>query len=139
MSKSTLPYTWTPFERLSNMMEDMFPATANVLGAWAPLVDIKETDKEFVFMAEIPGMNRENFEVELVGDTLVLRGKREEAKEDKGEGWIRKERHYGTFTRSFRLDAPVNPDKIDAQYRDGILQITVPKAAAQKTARITVK
>lgn len=139
MSKSTLPHTWTPFERLSTMMEDMFPAASNVLGSWAPLVDIKETEKEFVFLAEIPGMNRENFEVELVGDTLVIRGKREEAKEDKAEGWIRRERHVGTFMRSFRLDTPVKQDMIEAQYRDGILQITVPKAEAVKTARIAIK
>jgi HSP20 family protein len=139
MSKSTLPQTWTPFERLGSMMEDMFPTATNMLGNWAPLVDIKENDKELIFLAEIPGMNRENFEVELVGDTLVIRGKREEAKEEKGEGWIRKERHAGTFMRSFRLDTPVMPDKIDAQYRDGILQITIPKAEPVKTAKIAIK
>ena len=140
MSKSTYPlHTWTPFERLNTMMEDMFPAGGNLLGNWTPAVDIKENEKEFTFLAEIPGMNREDFEVELVGDTLVLRGKREEAKEEKVEGWIRKERHFGSFMRSFRLDAPVKADQIDAQYRDGMLRITVPKAEPVKTARIAIK
>lgn len=140
MSKSLAPINnLSPFERLSTMMEDMFPTSTLLTGHWVPAVDIKETDKEFMFMAELPGMNRENLDVDLVGDTLVIRGKREDVKEEKGEGYLRKERHAGTFYRSFRLDAPVKENEIDAEYRDGILKVIVPKAEPVKTARINVK
>jgi HSP20 family protein len=133
----TAPFT--PFERLSTLMEDMFPASALVKSVWNPAVDIKETDIEYAFTAELPGMNREDLEVEFVGDTLVIRGKREETKEEKGEGFIRKERHSGSFYRSFRIDTPIKQDAIRAEYKDGLLTVAVPKAEPVKTQRISVK
>jgi HSP20 family protein len=130
--------TLTPFERLNTLMEDMLPNVPYFRGVWNPLVDIKETDKEFVFLAELPGMNREDLEVELAGDLLIIRGKREEVKEERN-GYIRKERYFGTFHRSFRLDAPVIEKDLNAVYKDGVLTVRVPKAEPVKTQRVAIQ
>ena len=132
----TAPFT--PFERLSTLMEDMFPASTMLKTVWNPAVDIKETDTQYTFQAELPGLNREDLDVEFVGDTLVIRGTREETKEEKGEGFIRRERQSGSFYRSFRIDTPINQDEINAEYKDGLLTVTVPKAEPVKTQRISV-
>jgi HSP20 family protein len=131
--------TLSAFERLSAFMEDMLPTVPYGRTAWNPLVDIKETDKDFLFVVDAPGMNRENLEVELAGDVLVIRGKREEEANEEKDGFIRKERHIGRFYRSFRLDAPVKEKNIFAEYKDGILTVTVPKAEPIKTQRVSVK
>lgn len=131
--------TLSPFDRLHGMMEELFPSVTFLRGAWNPAVDIKETDTEYIFIAELPGMNREDFEVELSGDMLSIRGKRDEVKEESKEGYLRKERHYGSFYRSFRIDTPVEADKINAEYNKGVLQIVVPKGETTKAQRIRVK
>lgn len=139
MQTPQLPTILTPFERLSNFMEDMLPTSTLFRGAWNPVVDIKENEKEYVILAELPGMNREDLDVHVTGDVLVIQGKREEAKEDKREGFIRKERNFGTFYRSFRLESMVKPDHILAEYKDGVLKLVVPKAVQAEPKRITVK
>lgn len=127
----------TPLERLGSLMEDMLPSVPYLRGSWNPAVDIKETDEDFQFIVEAPGVNRENMEVELSGDVLVIRGKREEVKEEK-DGFIRRERFQGAFYRSFRLDAPVKEHEIHASYADGILTVRVPKAEPVKTQRVRI-
>jgi HSP20 family protein len=130
----------TPFERLNQMMEELFP-TNQLLPPrpWMPPVDIKESDKELLFEAEIPAILRENIEIELLGDTLVLRGKRTEEKKEETEGYIRRERNYGAFQRSFRLDVPIKPEKVEAEYKDGLLLIHVPKAETIKPQRVEIR
>lgn len=141
MNTSITPTTTTlsPFERLHSMMEDIFPTTSLLRGTWNPAVDIKETDKAYTFMVELPGMNSEDLDVEISGETLVIRGKREENKEESQEGYLRKERYFGTFYRSFRIDGPVQADKVEAKYNKGILEIVVPKTAQSTAQRIKVK
>lgn len=141
MSTTLLPTTpVSPFERLNQMMEDLFPATPHLTPrTWFPPVDIKETDKELTFLAEIPGMIRENIEVEMVGDTLILKGKKEEEKVEEKEGWVRKERSHGSFQRSFRIDVPVKPEDVTAEYRDGLLKVVLPKLEVAKPQKISIK
>lgn len=129
--------TLAPLERLSTLFEDVFPNTNLLRGMWNPLVDIKETDKELVFLVELPGMNREDLEVEVVGEMLTIRGKREEVKEEK-DGYIRRERYQGSFCRSFRLDKPILENEISATYKDGVLTVRAPKAQPVKTQKVTV-
>lgn len=120
-------------------MEDLLPVTTPFRGAWNPAVDIKENDKEYQILAEIPGMNREDLDVHLTGDTLVIKGKREESKVDKAEGYVRRERSFGTFYRSFRLEEMVKVDQIKAEYKDGLLRVTVPKVQQPAPQRIAVQ
>jgi len=131
--------TLTPIERLSSFMEDMFPVTTPFRGTWNPAVDIKENEREYVIQAELPGMNREDLDVHLTGDMLVIEGKRQEAKEEKAEGYVRRERSFGSFYRSFRLDHKVEPNLIEAEYKDGILTVRVPKLQQPPPQRINVK
>ncbi|HVT14018.1 MAG TPA: Hsp20/alpha crystallin family protein [Fimbriimonadaceae bacterium] len=141
MSTTLLPTTTVgPFERLNQMMEELFPSTPLLVPRTLfPPVDIKETDKELTFVAEIPGMLRENIEVEMVGDTLILKGKKEEERTEEKEGWVRKERSHGSFQRSFRLDVPVKAEEITAEYKEGLLKVVLPKLEVVKPQKITVR
>lgn len=131
--------TLSPFERLNFLLEDMWPTATFVRGAWNPVVDILEDENSYRFEVELPGMNREDFEVRMAGDTLTIQGHRNETKEIKGEGYIRRERSFGNFYRSFRLESPVKEKDITAEYTNGILHVKVPKTAAVKATRIAIK
>ncbi|MCO5297402.1 MAG: Hsp20/alpha crystallin family protein [Fimbriimonadaceae bacterium] len=126
---------YTPFARLRDidrfgkMMDEMFGgASDEVRGTWMPAVDIKETAEALKFVAELPGMDEEKIEVELVGDVLTIRGEREFAKEENREDYVRIERSYGSFQRSFTIDIPVDREKVEASYEHGVLTVLVPKA-----------
>lgn len=126
-------------DRLSRMVDEFFGAETEVHSGWMPSVDVKETDQALTFFVEVPGMRQEDIEVELVGDVLTIRGKREFAEEEQRDNFVRIERNYGSFQRSFTIGVPVKADEIDASYRDGVLTITVPKADEVKPRRIEVK
>ncbi|MDD3629214.1 MAG: Hsp20/alpha crystallin family protein [Actinomycetota bacterium] len=105
---------------------------------WAPDVDIKETDKEIQIKADLPGMKLEDIEVSVDDDQLIIQGERKEEKEEKEKGYIRVERNYGSFYRAFNIGVPVKADQIKATYKDGVLEITVPKAEAKKPKKIAI-
>lgn len=105
---------------------------------WAPEVDIKETDKEVVLKADLPGMKMEDIDVSVDEDQLVIKGERKEEKEEKEKGYIRVERSYGSFYRSFNIGVPVKSDQIKATYKDGVLEINLPKAEAKKPKKIAI-
>lgn len=127
------------FDRLSRLMDEFFGDETEVRSGWMPSVDVKETDQALTFYVEVPGMRQEDIEVELVGDVLTIRGKREFAEEEQRDNFVRVERSYGSFQRSFTIGVPVKADEIDASYRDGVLTVTVPKADEVKPRRIAVK
>ncbi len=135
---------WAPerlraFDRFNKMMEDMFSMGEEYRGIWTPVVDVRETNTEYIFMAELPGISQKDIEVELNGDVLTIHGSREFAKDEKKEEYVRVERAFGTFSRSFTLDVPVKADKIVASYKDGILIVHVPKAEGVLPKKITIK
>lgn len=109
------------------------------VAAWAPRADILEKDDAFLVKLEVPGMNPDDVQVSLQGDTLSIRGERKHAAEEKGEHYLRVERAYGAFQRSFTLGVPVEADKVSAEYVDGVLNVTLPKAEALKPKQIPVK
>lgn len=112
------------------------PAFAGRL--WSPSVDVAEGKNEIVLRAALPGMKQEDIDVELHGDTLTLRGERKfENEERKGE-FVRVERSYGRFQRSFTLGVPVNTEAVRAIYRDGVLEVVLPKAEAYKPRQVQV-
>lgn len=95
---------------------------------WAPSVDMYETDKELVIKAELPGMSSKDVDITLTDDTLTIKGEKKEAEEVKSENYYRKETRYGAFHRSIQLPVPVKKEDIKATFKDGILEIRLPKA-----------
>jgi HSP20 family protein len=106
---------------------------------WLPAFDIVENEKEYVVSAELPGMEVKDIEVTLSDGILTVKGEKKQAHEDKGEDYHRIERHYGSFHRSFRLPGKLKMDGVDANYKDGILRLTLPKTEESETKKIEVK
>jgi len=107
-------------------------------GAWKPAVDIYETEDAVVITAELPGVNKEDVSIEVKGNILMLSGERCDVNTIDEENYYRKERCFGTFHRAFTLRDPVDPNKIKAKFKDGILKIEIPKPAQEKPKKITV-
>src|ERR687889_1639067 len=108
-------------------------------GAWAPSVDIFENKDEIVLEAELPGMNREDFELTIENNVLTLRGERRFEKKDEADNYHRVERAYGAFTRSFTLPQTVSPENATAEYKNGVLRVALRKREEVKARRIEVK
>jgi HSP20 family protein len=107
--------------------------------AWRPLTDIHETKDAYVFKVDLPGFKKEDINVEFTGDTLIMRGERkQEEEETKNENCHRLERSYGVFERSFTIPKNVDPKKIEAELKDGILQLSIPKVEEAKTKAIPI-
>jgi HSP20 family protein len=106
---------------------------------WAPDVDIKETDHDVQLKADLPGMKKEDIDISLDDDQLIIKGERKYEKEEKDKDFVRIERSYGSFYRSFNIGVPVKADKIKASYKDGVLDIVIPKAEVKKPKKIEVK
>lgn len=104
-----------------------------------PSVDVEETDDQFVFTAELPGMDRNDIRVSLHDGVLKIEGEKKRASEKKEQSFYRSERIYGRFSRSFQLGSKVDAEKVDASYKDGVLTLTVAKAEAAKPKQIEVK
>jgi len=108
-------------------------------GVWAPSVDVSETAKEVIVKAELPGMDPKDVDVTVDRDILTLRGERKKEEEEKGEDFHRVERRYGAFSRSIRLPAEVDANKVRATYKDGVLNINLPKTKEASVKKIEVK
>ena len=107
-------------------------------GAWNPNVDIYENKDQIVLEAELPGMNREDFDLTIENSVITLRGERHFEKKHETDNYHRVERSYGSFTRSFTLPQTVSGDGVKAEYRDGVLRVTLPKREETKARRIEV-
>ncbi|KTD58909.1 heat shock protein, Hsp20 family [Legionella sainthelensi] len=109
--------------------------------SWAPPVDIKEEKDRFLVLADIPGVNREDIQISLEHNVLTLRGERHFEKTEKKEGYTRIERSQGQFYRRFSLPQTADDAKISAKYKQGVLEISIPKkqTAVQKKIDITVE
>jgi HSP20 family protein len=106
---------------------------------WAPSVDVSESAKKVVVQAEVPGMDAKDIDIAITGDILTIRGERKQEKEEKEENFHRIERSYGSFSRSIRLPAEVEKDKVDAAYKDGVLKITMKKTKKTTQKKIEIK
>jgi HSP20 family protein len=115
------------------------PVRGDLAPMFAPAVDIEETADEFVFKADLPGVSQKDVKVNLLGDTLTIRGERKQESEPKNGGTHRAERIYGAFERTFKLGTPVRNDNVRAQYKDGVLEIHVPKAEEAKVREVEVQ
>ena len=140
---ATFPSDIFNMQREMNRMFDSFfrgadePSLLN--GNWTPAVDVAEEDNEYVVKVELPGINKDDVKITLESNILTIRGEKKAGKEIKEKNSHRMERSYGSFQRSFTLPTTVKNDKIDAEYRDGILTVTLPKAEEAKPKQIEVK
>ena len=107
-------------------------------GSWMPAVDVYENDQTFTLKAELPGFSKEDVRVEIKDNVLTLKGERKRETEVKEEQYHRVERAYGTFQRSFMLPVSVDTEKADATFKDGVLELKLPKAEEAKPKAIKV-
>lgn len=140
---------WEPFEglsRLHNRINDLFDGHVGqaralpsaTAGAWVPLVDILESKDAYLIRAELPGMKKEDFSLEVHDGSLTVSGERKPEGLSDGVEYHRSERMHGRFSRSFYLPQTVNQERIKATYRDGILEIHVPKVEEAKPRQIAI-
>ncbi len=108
-------------------------------GQWWPSVDVAEDKDKLTVTAEVPGLEAEDIDISLTGETLTIKGEKKRESEAKEENYHRVERSYGSFVRSFRLPAEVDPDKVKASYKKGVLTLTLPKAAEAKSKKIHIE
>jgi HSP20 family protein len=116
-------------------MDDEEGLTASM---WSPAVDIFETHDSIVMKAELPGVSRENIDIHVEDNTLTLKGERRFEREVKEENYLRIERSYGAFQRAFNLPTGVQQDKIRAVFKDGVLEVTMPKAEETKPKQVKI-
>ena len=142
---------WRPFRELEEMERrfdeifgrSMLPSIWRRLPAeqmaWAPNIDVFEKDDKFVVKAEVPGMKEDDIHLSVEGDVLTIRGEKKTESEVKEEDYYRCERSYGSFFRSVALPSTVDASKIDADYEDGVLEVTLSKKPEVKPKKVAVK
>lgn len=143
---------WEPFRELAglrNRMDRLFDESfggllerrEGIRPEWMPTIDVFEEDSEIELRAELPGMTEKDVSITIENGNLVLKGeKMQEHKEEKENGHYRQvESYYGSFYRSFPMPAGVDPKKIDAKMKDGVLHVALPKSEVAKPKPIKIK
>jgi len=143
---------WSPFKeveelekRLSQLLGRSAPAgngdknEAITVAQWSPVVDISEDEKEYAIKAELPDVKKEDIKLNVHDDVLTITGERKYEKEEKGKKYHRVERAYGSFMRSFTLPEDADGTKVTAEYKDGMLNVRLPKSEKAKPKSIEVK
>jgi HSP20 family protein len=111
---------------------------ASAMTAWAPSVDIYETENELVLKADLPDLNEKDLDVRVENNMLTIRGERKFEQKVKEENYLRIERTYGSFSRSFSLPNTVSPEAIKAEYKNGVLTVEMPKRAESKPKQVKI-
>jgi HSP20 family protein len=106
---------------------------------WVPAFDVSENDKDYGVTAELPGLDIKDVDITISEGILTVNGEKKHEKEENTEGYHRIERRYGSFARSFRIPGKIETDKVDANYKDGLLKILIPKAEGTETKKIEIK
>jgi len=141
---------WNPFRELEDMQgrlnrlfgEPSFARTGEngmSFSGWSPAVDVQETDKEYLIKADLPDVKKEDVKVELLDGTLTIEGERQQEKEEKGKTFHKIEREYGKFLRRFAMPSEVDASKVQADFKNGVLKVHLPKSATAKPKAIDVK
>ena len=141
---------WTPLRdmamlhnRFNRFFDDDFYALGRendelAMTSWHPVVDIYDNDNNIVIKAELPGMDKKDIVIDLKDRVLTLKGERSFENEVKEENYYKRERTFGKFNRAFTLPVGLNPDKIKADFKDGVLKIDIPKPEEEKPKQITI-
>ncbi len=134
---------WREMERLRREMDRLFATMPTILRGSAapayPAMNVWTNDEGAIVTAELPGVSPEDIDISVMGDTLTLKGNRQPDELQEGETYHRRERGYGSFTRTFRLPFQVEPDQVEAVFEKGVLRISLPRAEADKPKKIAVK
>jgi HSP20 family protein len=138
---------WDPFRNL-NAFQDQFNRIVestlkanqdnSALTTWAPAVDIYETENELVLKADLPDVNEKDIDVRVENNMLTIRGERKFEESVKEDNYLRIERAYGSFSRSFSLPNTVSTEAIKANYKDGVLSVELPKRAESKPKQVKI-
>jgi HSP20 family protein len=140
---------WTPWRemttvqgRINRFFDESFnrawPENHMEMANWNPVVDIYDQDDRIVMLAELPGVDKKNISVDLKDNVLTLKGERSYDNTVKEDRYYRQERLFGKFQRAFNLPAGLDPDKVKADYQDGVLKIEIPKPEKEQPKQITV-
>ena len=141
---------WEPLRELSSLQSEMNRLFNTVFDApggngggtparrWMPAMDLLETDDEFVLRADLPGMTEDDVSIELEDNVLTVSGERKAEHEEKGEGFYRVERAFGSFSRSLTLPQGVDPEAVNAGFEKGVLEVRVPKPEQRKPRKIAI-
>lgn len=138
---------WDPFRNLSGLQEQvnrLFESSfrgqpdESALTTWAPSVDIYETENELVLKADLPEVAEKDIDVHVENNMLTVRGERKFEQKVKEENYLRVERAYGSFSRSFSLPNTVDTEAIKAEYKNGVLTVTMPKRAESKPKQVRI-
>lgn len=108
-------------------------------GTWLPNTDIHDASDKLVVKSDLPGLSKDDIEVEVKGNTLFIRGEKKLEEESKDHGYLRSERYFGQFERVLPLSEDIDANKVDAQYKDGVLTVTVAKREESKPKQVKVK
>lgn len=141
---------WSPARELNRMHDDLNRLFSGFLsgdaletsfarGAWEPVVDISETPESYLVSAELPGLTKDDVNINYEDGILSIRGEKKQEKEEKRKNYHRVERSFGAFERSFRVPSRVLVDKIEAKFKDGVLHLLLPKAEEARPKEIPIK
>ncbi len=139
---------WNPVREIASMQDELNRVFQDAFGrrfapegevVWQPPIDIEEQEDRYTAHVELPGMKLEDIKITLEDNRLVIRGEKTRTEEKKNATYHRLERVYGTFERSFTLTHALKSDKIEATYRDGVLEVVVPKADEAKAREIPIR
>jgi HSP20 family protein len=148
MVRGLIPWRTEPSQMMDSLHREVdslfdrfFTGSGNGGDRWmhVPPVNVAETDERYEVTAELPGMSPDDFTVEIKDNALWISGEKKEEMEDKGKTFHRMERRYGSFRQTVPLTHQVDDDKVQADYKDGVLTVQVPKAETVKPRRVTVK
>lgn len=126
-------------ERLLNYLGNSKPPMVSFARMWAPAVDVYESENNIVVLVELAGVNQDKVDVTVTGNTLVVRGERGETTPGSKKTYYRIEIHRGYFERAILLPCAVDPNRTEASYQDGLLEIVLPRVKEERILRLTVK
>ena len=130
-----------PFtQEFDRLFSTLFSNTRNggTVQRWVPPMDLVEADEFFVLKADLPGLAEDDVAIEVQDNVLTISGSRQAEHERKEQGWFRLERSYGTFSRSLTLPEGVDPDRVEASFDRGVLEVRIPKPEERKPRRISI-
>jgi HSP20 family protein len=136
---------WEPFREFEDMFRQYSPLFSHSLrrsgegGAWSPVADITETDKEYLIKTELPEVKKEDVKITLENGVITIAGERRHEKEHKDENEIRVESFYGSFARRFSLPENIDANGIQAESKDGVLRVRIPKTPAAESKKIAIQ
>ena len=140
---------WDPIRELDTLQGDMNrlfdrffeggrTANGSTARRWIPAMDLVETEDHLVLRGDLPGMTEDDVDIEIKDNVLTVSGERKSESEDKREGYHRVERSFGSFSRSLTLPQGIDPERVDAKFENGVLEVQIPKPAEAKPTRVQI-